>query len=115
MSTTNCTCKTIDICSAFGNCKTNKKCVNLTLKIYHTLDPDNLVEVTTTARVVSGLTTPVILGLGTMREFNLPAQFPYYFNNKSLEELVADSFRVKNNDILNQGKKNLNQIGRSVV
>jgi hypothetical protein len=94
MLNTDCSCDPVTVCSAFNTCKHNNECVNLSIQIYHKLYPDRSTHITTTARVVEGLKFPIVLGLGTIREYNLCEQYPEYFGNKSLSEIVTETFQI---------------------
>lgn len=61
MCSTDCNCQTINIFRAFGTYEPNNECVNFNITLYHTNDPNKVVDLTSTARVVEGLTTPVII------------------------------------------------------
>lgn len=91
---TECNCPEIKICSAFDNCQNNKKCINLDIQLYHSVDANMITHITTTARVVEGLKMPIILGLATIRDYQLCRRYPAYFENKSLPQIAAEAFRA---------------------
>ena len=77
-----CSCSKIKICSTFNNCVTNNKCgvLNITLVNNNSSTPNEQIEITTTARIVDELPYDIIIGLPTIRKYDLTQIFRSIFS-----------------------------------